>query len=128
MESPEALDAFGQGTVVGDHDGPRPLPVGAMLDDLDDGVVGRPTAGMSDRDRADVFADGGAVVRHAVEDERDADASRQHGTQSRDEDPRRRWPGAAGGPMEQVVAVDDQQADVVEWRAAAHAPTIRECC
>lgn len=128
MEGPKALDPFGQGTVVGDHDGPRPLPVGAMLDDLDDGVVGRPTAGMSDRDRADVFADGGAGVRPAVEHERDADACRQHGTQSRDEDPRRRRSRASGGPMEQVVAVDDQQADVIEWRAAAHAPTIRGCC
>ena len=46
MECAEPLDPFGQGAVVGDHDGPWPLAVCALLDGLDDRIVRGAAAGV----------------------------------------------------------------------------------
>jgi hypothetical protein len=69
VQGAQALDAIGQGAVVHDDDGPRAVAEGAMLDGLDDGVVGRAAAGVLDLDLADVLTDGRAGVRHAVKDQ-----------------------------------------------------------
>jgi len=107
-----------EGAVVGDER----RPIGPVADHVEQRVVGGEGAGVADLDvRGDLLGAAGAWRGMAVEHHDRLDIGRDRAAEPREQAAQRTFPGAAGDPMEQVVAVDQQPVDRgkrVTWHCA----------